>query len=310
MTKGRDTPLGKGPEFDAIRALVAQWGPIASGIGDDAAMLEVPRGEQLITSVDAFVEGIHFRAEWIDAREVGYRAATAALSDLAAMGAQPLGLLFAIILPERWRPSLEAIGAGVGAAAAAAFTVIIGGNISSGAELSITTTVLGHAFAPLTRSGAKAGDRLYVTGALGGPGAAIAAWRSGREPDAHHRARFSHPIARIEVGRVLADRGAHACIDISDGLASDLDHLATASGVSFAVQIERLPLVAGVTWQTAIISGEEYELLIAAPPLDVNELSALLKCPITEIGQVVNAHGGFTEHGQPVLVSRGHDHLT
>ncbi|MEO5568058.1 MAG: thiamine-phosphate kinase, partial [Gemmatimonadaceae bacterium] len=94
-----------------------------------------------------------------------------------------------------------------------------------------------------------------------------------------------------------------------DGLASDLDHLVTASGVSFAVQIERLPLVPGVTWQDAIISGEEYELLIAAPPLDVEEISALIGCPITEIGQVVSAQRGFTERGQPILVSRGHDHL-
>lgn len=309
MTTGRDTPLGSGAEFDAIRGLVAEWGRLASGIGDDAATLEVPRGEQLVTSVDAFVEGVHFKAEWIDAREVGYRAATAALSDLAAMGAQPLGLLFAINLPDRWRASLDAIGSGVGAAAAAASTVIIGGNISRGTELSITTTVLGHVFAPLTRSGARVGDRLYVTGALGGPGAAIAAWRAGREPEAHHRARFAHPGARIAAGRLAADRGAHACIDISDGLVSDLDHLATASGVSFDVQIEKLPLVAGVSWQSAIASGEEYELLIAAPPLDVHALGALIGCPITEIGQIVSAPRGFTERGQPISVSRGHDHL-
>ena len=304
------TPLGPGKEFDAIRALIAQWGKLASGIGDDAAVLEVPRGDRIVTSVDAFVEGVHFRPEWIDAREAGYRAATAALSDLAAMGAEPLGVLFAIAVSESRRASLNEIGAGVGEAVQAAGTVIIGGNITAAAELSITTTVIGHVFEPLTRRNARAGDRLYVTGMLGGPGAALAAWLAGRQPHPAHRARFVHPQARIREARILADRGARACIDISDGLASELAHLAAASATSFTVEVERVPCMHGVSPMDAIRSGEEYELLIAAPQLDVAELQVALDCPITEIGRIDPAGVGLTLGGKPVVAGGGHSHLS
>jgi thiamine-monophosphate kinase len=307
------TRMGPGPEFDAIRALVARWGRHAQGIGDDAAILEVPRGERLVVSVDAFVEDVHFRREWIDARELGYRAATAALSDLAAMAALPLGLLFAIELPDEWIPRLGDLADGVGDAVEAAGTVIIGGNISAGTDLAITTTVLGHAYAPLTRSGARVGDRLYVTGRLGGPAAAIKAWNAGHQPTPEQRRRFAHPSARIREARLLADAGATAAIDISDGLSSELAHLAAASGVSFRVQLEHVPLMDDVTIEEAIRSGEEYELLVAAPPMDADALAARLGCPLTEIGEVTareSGPGGYTMRGQPAFVLAGHNHLS
>lgn len=303
--------MGKGAEFDAIRRMVARWGKFASGIGDDAAILDVPRGERLVVSVDAFVEDVHFRRSWIDAREVGYRAATAALSDIAAMAAIPIGLLFAIDLPDQWMDSLDDIAEGVREAVEAAGTVIVGGNISAGTDLSITTTVLGHAVAPLTRSGAKPGDRLYVTGLLGGPAAAIRAWNAGKQPAAADRERFAQPQARIREARILADHGAHAAIDISDGLASELDHLAAASGVSYSVQLEKVPRVPGVVVEDAIRSGEEYELLVAAPRFDAAALSERLGCPLTEIGTVGEAGAGtFTMNGKPAFVLPGHSHLT
>ena len=95
-------PLGRGREFDAIRALLARWGDRAVGVGDDAAVVHVPRGDELVASVDAAIENRHFRDDWLTPREIGYRAVTAALSDLAAMAAQPLGILLALALPERW----------------------------------------------------------------------------------------------------------------------------------------------------------------------------------------------------------------
>src|SRR4051812_23899919 len=103
------TKLGTGGEFDAIRAMIERWGDAASGIGDDAAVLAIPPGEQMVVSVDAFVEGRHFRADWLSPKAIGYRAATAALSDLAAMGAAPRGILFAINLPGAWKTKLPYI---------------------------------------------------------------------------------------------------------------------------------------------------------------------------------------------------------
>ena len=171
--------LGGGVEFDTIRRLLARWGNRAIGVGDDAAVVQLPRGDALVASSDAFVEGHHFRSPWLSAREIGYKAVTAALSDLAAMAAQPLGILVNISVPERWLPSLDGIADGIGDALDAAGTSILGGNLTAAGELNLTTTVLGSAFSPLRRTGLRPGDGLYVTGRLGGPGAAVAAWERG-----------------------------------------------------------------------------------------------------------------------------------
>ena len=106
--------LGPGAEFDAVRALVRGWGALAEGIGDDAAVLEVPRGERLVVSTDASVENVHFRRAWLSPREIGARATTGALSDLAAMGATPLGIVVALVVPYAWRADLEALAEGIG----------------------------------------------------------------------------------------------------------------------------------------------------------------------------------------------------
>src|SRR5712664_3042862 len=111
-------PLGHGAEFDAIREMLAQWGDHARGIGDDAAVLDVPAGEQLVTSTDASVEGVHFRRDWLLPAEIGERATAAALSDLAAMAATPLGLLLALGVPDDWREELARLAGGVGVVAA------------------------------------------------------------------------------------------------------------------------------------------------------------------------------------------------
>src|SRR5882672_2613293 len=109
-----ETPLGPGAEFDVIRALLVRWGDRAAGIGDDAAVLRLTRGDALVTSVDSSVEGRHFKREWLSPREIGYRAVAAALSDLAAMAARPIGVLIAFALPEAWRNELGAIADGIG----------------------------------------------------------------------------------------------------------------------------------------------------------------------------------------------------
>ena len=305
--------LGTGAEFDAIRAMVARWGARASGIGDDAAVLELPRGERLVASVDAAIEGRHFHADWLTPREIGYRAVTAALSDLAAMAATPTGILIALALPARWRSSLLELADGIGDAAAAANTRIVGGNTTAGEELSITTTVLGSAYSVLRRDGLGAGDALYVTGRLGGPGAAVAAWRRGTTPDRMHLARFAHPHARLREARWLAERGAGCAIDISDGLAADLARLAASSGVGIDVELTQLPLMDGVTDIEAAASGEEYELVVGTSrAFPVEEFQNAFGAQLTRIGVATAAHEGvvLTRGAARVANPPGYDHLS
>ena len=308
--------MGQGAEFDAIREVLVRLGDRAAGVGDDAAELVVPRGERIVVTVDAAVENVHFRRDWLTAREIGVRAAAGAVSDLAAMAATPLGLLVAVTLPTKWRSELADIMDGVGEVAAMVKAPVIGGNLSRGDSLTITITAVGSAFTALRRDGARAGHRLYVTGRLGGPGAALRAWRDGREPDPEHRRRVASPAPRIAEARWLAAAGATAAVDISDGLAGDAGHLAAASGADVELHLERLPLVAGVSPLEAAASGEEYELLIAAPgELDVDAFADRFGVPLTAIG-TVGPQGGpapavrLLDHGALVATPRTHDHLS
>ena len=308
MTHSR---LGAGDEFDAIRDMTARLGDTAHGIGDDGALLDIPRGDRLVVSTDAFVENRHFREGWLTADEIGYRAVTGALSDLAAMAAHPLAILWAVNIPSRWRSDLPLLTDGARAAARAVNAKIIGGNLATSEELSITTTVLGSVFTPLERRGAKLGDRLYITGALGGPAMTLAALMSGRAPESRHRVRFAKPVARILEARWLADHGATAGLDISDGLVGDARHLAAASDVGLIIHVDRLPLIEGADSAIAARSGEEYELLVAAPSLDTSEFTKRFGLPLTEIGEVSEQGGvSFVDRGRAVDLGRGHDHLT
>ncbi|HEY2895886.1 MAG TPA: thiamine-phosphate kinase [Gemmatimonadaceae bacterium] len=279
--------LGPGREFDIIRELLARWGPRALGIGDDAAMIHVPAGEQLVVSTDSSVEHIHFERAWLTPREIGYRATTAALSDLAAMAASPLGVLLALGLPQSWLDVAGDLGDGVGDAIDAAETLVRGGDITGASDLTIGVTVLGSTSAPLHRNGARIGDTVYVTGSLGGPGAALAAWERGDAPSSSDRARFAHPVARITEAIWLARGGARAAIDISDGLLADAGHMAAASGVRIQIDLEKLPLHSGVSARDAAASGEEYELIVCAPALNVSAFTRATTLSLTAIGRVV-----------------------
>ncbi len=279
--------LGPGREFDIIRDLLARWGARAEGIGDDAALLDVPAGEQLLASADTSVEHIHFERAWLTPREIGYRATMAALSDLAAMAASPLGVLLALGLPKSWLASVGEIGDGVGDALDVAKTLVRGGDITGASDLTLGFTVLGSTAAPLRRSSARVGDTVYVTGALGGPGAALAAWQRGDTPDPAARDRFAHPIARIAEAIWLSQSGARAAIDISDGLLADAEHMATASGVRIQLDLDRLPLFEGVDARVAAVSGEEYELIVCAAALNVSAFERATGLRITAIGRVL-----------------------
>jgi len=308
--------LGPGGEFDVIRDLVRRWGATAQGIGDDAAILDVPAGHRLVASTDATVEHVHFRPGWLTPDEIGYRAATAALSDIAAMAAVPMAMLVAMSVPDRWRAQLGRIAEGIGDASRTFNAPITGGNLTSGNDLSLTVTVLGYAARPLSRDLAREGDPLYVTGTLGGPGRALAAWDSGTTPSLDDRARFARPTARIREALWLAAHGATAAIDISDGLAADASHLAAASRRDVCIELDAIPVVGGASSFHALESGEEYELaLTARAPFDEHAFAREFGVPLTRVGTVVapaddTPRVRLMSHGRFVDLPRGHDHFS
>lgn len=299
--------MGQGVEFDTIRMLMARWGDLAVDIGDDAAVLPSPAAGVRVVSTDACVEDVHFRRAWITPREVGSRAAAAALSDLAAMGARAESVLVAFVVPAAWDTQLGDVADGIGAQVRAAGARIVGGNLSRGRSFAITLTVIGVAVRPVSRAGAREGDLVLVTGQLGGPGSAVAAWQAGVMPAAWSRERFVHPVPRLVEGQLLANGGATAMIDISDGLAADARHLGAASGVGLTIDRDRLPLGPGVEPTGALVSGEEYELLVTMPAERLAALAGVWKAatavPLTVIGHVT------ASTGSPASDAAGHDHF-
>jgi thiamine-monophosphate kinase len=305
-------PLGPGREFDRVRAIAAALGPQAASLGDDCAVIPVERGF-LALSTDVSVEGVHFRRGWLTPAEIGWRAAAAALSDLAAEGAAADGILVALTVPANAGDGdVAEVMAGCGAAAASVGGMVWGGDLSAGPGWSIAVTSIGRVDRAVTRRGATPGSSLWVTGALGGARAALDAWLAGREPDAATRPRFAHPEPRVSAGRWLAAHGALAMLDLSDGLAADLPHLAAASGSAATVTLDAIPLALGVTdRRLAAEGGEDYELLAALPRgFDgAAECHAATGVVLTRIGEV-NAGSGvaFTLAGQPVTL-QGFQHF-
>jgi thiamine-monophosphate kinase len=310
-SSARNIELGPGKEFDLVRTLVAEWGKSAQRIGDDAAVLEFPPGDRLVVTTDTSVEGVHFKREWLNHFEIGYRATAASLSDLAAMGAHPIGIVIALTLPAGDRHEARELATGIREGASAVMCPIVGGDLSSGNVLSLTITALGSVARPLSRAGAKAGDRVYVTGVLGGPAAAVRAWRAGKEPTERDRARFAHPIPRVDAAIGLAARGASSAIDISDGLAADLAHVAAASKVRIEIDADRIPRFEGVAAVEAAGAGEEYEIVVTAPNIDTRRFTEEFGLELTEIGRVVAGHPGVDvlQAGSRLSIPSGYDHF-
>jgi thiamine-monophosphate kinase len=310
-SNAQNIDLGPGREFDLVRTLLAEWGKAAQRIGDDAAILDVPPGERLVVSTDTSVDGVHFRRDWLNSFEIGYRATAAALSDLAAMAARPLGILIALTLPEDDKRDAREIATGIREGASAVMCPIVGGDLSSGKSLSLTITALGSSRRPLARSGASVGQRVYVTGRLGGPAAAVRAWYAGKQPSEAERARFACPVPRIDAAIGLSERGATSGIDISDGLTADLSHIAAASKVAIEIDIERIPTFDGVSPLQAVGSGEEYEIVVTAPSLDTRQFAEEFGLDLTEIGRIVAGPTGVAllEGGQRISAPPGFDHF-
>jgi thiamine-monophosphate kinase len=313
--------LGPGREFDRILRLAAQLGPLAAEIGDDCAA--VPEGEgQLVVSVDLSVEGVHFRRDWLTPEEIGWRATAAALSDLAADGARPTGVLTSIGLPRAAPQSdLLALASGIGAAVQDAGARLLGGDLTASEQWVIDVTVLGHAPRRVTRDGAGPGDSLWVTGSLGGARAALHAWQQGRAPLPEAREAFAHPVPRWQAGLALAAAGATAMIDLSDGLGGDAGHLAAASACALVIELERLPVapvalaMAGPEEASsfAAAGGEDYELLVAMPPgftgSHAAALAAAVGVSLTLIGWVEAGVGARLLRGGAPVSLPGFDHF-
>ncbi len=303
--------LGPGAEFDLIRRFLPhapRFGreDVQVGPGDDCTVVV---GERIALSVDLSVEGIHFRRDWLTEHEIGCRAASAALSDLAAMAARPIGLLVALAVPESDVDETAVhIMDGVRAAADRVGAVVLGGDLTrSPGPIILDFAVVGECPQPVLRSGAEPGDALWVTGSLGAAAVSIARLLRGEVPHPEAWVRFSCPLPRIPEAEWLRDRGLpKAMIDLSDGLAGDAAHIAAASHVAVLLERDRIPLHEAVLAETAAVDdalryalagGEDYELCFAAAagavePF-VDEFEAEFGTALTRVGQVVEGEGTF-----------------
>jgi thiamine-monophosphate kinase len=297
------------------------------GIGDDAALLDLPKGTDLVAAVDTIVAGRHF-PEDADARSVGHRALAVNLSDIAAMGATPLWATLALTMPSVDPDWLTRFAAGFLDLADAHAVALVGGDTTRG-PLSISVQILGHVphGAALRRSGAQAGDLLAVSGTLGDAAAGLAmlkasARRAGSSCEVDELIRrFEYAEPRVRLG--LSARGiASAAMDLSDGLVGDLPKLALASGLAARVSVDLLPLSAAMkaavnpnqALDWALAGGDDYELLFAVHPERFAELKAAadrLNLMLTTIGELsVGASVTWSRNGKEFVPSvSGFDHF-
>ena len=306
---------------------------VLRGIGDDAAVVQARAVS--VTSVDAMIDGVHFRLRdgWATPGEVGHRALAGALSDLAAMGAEAGEAYLVLGLPAGFgeQGALELVRS-ANALAAQTGTTIAGGDVVSAPVLTVAITAVGwadSAAALVGRDGARSGDLIGVTGSLGGAGAGlavIAGHASAQTPAAEAAVKRARgPVPRLHEGRALAAAGAHAMIDLSDGLATDAEHIARASGVHLHVDLEALPLDRGVAeiaselgvapWRLAAGAGEDYELCFCVDGEGrarvEDALHALGDVSVAWIGEVRDGTPGLTlsdERGDPVQIE-GYEHV-
>jgi thiamine-monophosphate kinase len=324
-------------EFELLARLRERLPPagrrVRLGSGDDAAVT-VPGGATA-TSVDAIVDGVHFRRGEAPPNAIGRKALATALSDLAAMGAEAGEAYVVLGAPADLKEDeFDALLDGLLNLAAATGVTLAGGDLTRAPALTLAVTVVGHAqhsddFVP--RSGAQPGDILVLTGELGGAGAGrllldrpeLGANLAGATADGL-RGRQLEPTPRLGSGRSLAAAGATAMIDLSDGLSGDARHVAQASGVGLRIEAASLPLAKGVgelaaaagvdPLQMAVSLGEDYELLAALPPDRLDEafrrMADVAETSLTAIGEIVAGEGvELRLPGGGLLESRGYDHF-
>jgi thiamine-monophosphate kinase len=324
-------------EFELLAKLcerLPQAGPrLKLGSGDDAAVT-LPGGATA-TSVDAIVDGVHFRLGEAGLAAVGRKALATALSDLAAMGAEP-GEAYVVLgaPPDLGEEDFLTLLDGLLGLAAATGTTLAGGDVTRAPALTLAVTVVGHAAAPedfVTRGGAEPGDLLVLTGEIGGAAAGRLLLDNPSlgqslpdETAARLRARQLDPTPRLRSGRALAAAGATAMIDLSDGLAGDVGHLARSSGIAAEIDAGTLPLAKGLAevaaaagrdpLQLAVSGGEDYELLAALPADRLAETSTAIgeaaETTLTPIGRIAAGEGvAIRLPGGASLEAEGYDHF-
>lgn len=333
----RPAPVAETNEFKLIAALQAilpqepNWVKVGRG-QDDAAVLDLGGRDWLVWTCDALVEGVHFRRPWLSPRQLGRRAASVNLSDVASMGAQPLAALASLHLPRSYpEADYRQLMRGLGERLAEFGASLVGGNLSRSEHLSIDISLIGKARGKLVarRKGAKAGDRLLVSGFPGEAAAGLHALQR-RAPAQGRPAkllrRWISPTPRVAAGQLLLRGGVSSMIDISDGLLSDLEHLCKASHVGVEVDVTSLPSSPALRkyasqqhadpHQWILSGGEDYELLCTAPPRQAaalrTRLQRVLGVPLTDIGRIVSSRSGRWLHDgdkRQRLTATGHRHF-
>lgn len=277
-------------EFELLASLApllsGDGDSVVVGHGDDAAVLAVPGQAGVAVTVDALVDGVHFRRDVSTLDDVGWKAIAVNASDLAAMGARPQAAVVTLCRP----PSLPVAGVqtlyeGMRSACTRWGLTLVGGDTVASAQLIVSVTAIGEVepASAVRRAGARPGDRIVVVGPLGAAAGALAQVVAGLEPDPALLAAHRRPVALVDAGRVLAAHGATAMIDVSDGLGADLGHVCAASGVRARIDWGRLPVAAGVHAAAraagrdpveVVVGGGEDFALLAAVPADAAEAAA------------------------------------
>ena len=286
-------------EFELIARHFSAFGRgpgVSLGVGDDAAILSIPDGCELVASVDTLVAGVHFPDDTFP-EDIGYRCVAVAASDLAAMGARPLAMTLALTLPDADDFWLHAFSEGLGQASTALRLPLVGGDTTRGpCVISVQVFGVVERGAALLRSGAQPGDAVFVSGTVGDAAAGLALLQSRWQPEAAHGEylldRYYRPTPRLVLGEKLSGI-ASAAVDVSDGLIQDLGHIAAASGCAIEIQAAALPLSDALrshpdrqqqlAW--ALGGGDDYELCITVPA------DLLPPEGFTRIGRVTEGQG-------------------
>lgn len=308
---------------------------VIRSLGDDCAVVRGSSNAEYLLTTDTQEEDVHFRRAWSTPEELGWRCLAVNVSDIAAMGGEPIGALVALSLPATLEVAfVEALYAGMQALAQVYGCPIIGGNIAkSAARLSVTITVLGQVprGQAVYRSGAQAGDEIWVTGTLGGAKAGLEALlhpdRVASFDPQTALSRYRRPCPRLREAQYLRQHGGlHSLLDISDGLSSDLRHICDASGVGARLFAEAIPYDTDVVQvalavradplDLALHGGEDFELCLTAPPGRIAELQAdferQFNCPLVRVGTIQSGTGVMlsrTDGSQVPLSVKGYDHF-
>ena len=272
---------------------------VVRGIGDDCAILKVTAGHQLLVTTDLCIENVHFRRAWHPPASVGHRCLARGLSDIAAMGGDPLACFVSLGLPSRLSQQwVDGFLLGLARLAHQFGVPLAGGDISAAPVITADIVVTGQVPSgkAVLRSGARPGDRIYVTGALGGSAAVLKRLYAGARVRPARPRRHFYPLPRLDAGRWLRQKGlATAMIDLSDGLSVDLAHICQESRVAARIHAGAVPLARGADLELALHGGDDYELLFTAPAKTAVP-SRIAGAAIAEIGVILPA-----SHRKPLV---------